>query len=252
MKTILLLLLSVSLNAQCNTTMTARPYLSIPSFLSLYFGNQCISQTIGDTTICVKVARQGVGQVAAFSYSSPNGLPAYVTSVKQYNQACELIENSPMVYPGDDTVVVCYTIQANFIDNFCPYTILAGGLAVDFCGIYAYHSDGELRLRWITCSNIGTEKFEVLHSTDAQSWRVIATQKPEYSTNSKTSNYNLRLPFNHSGINYFVVREKDYNGNFNASEIVFVDVPPMPVPSSGIDILGRQVSNAQYMFYIGK
>ncbi len=252
MKTILLLLLSASLYGQCATSMNARSYLAIPNFLSLYFSGQCISQSMGDTTICVKVARQGVGQVAAFSYSSPSGQPAFVTSIKQYNSACELIENSPMVYPGNDTVTVCYTISAVLIDNFCPYTILAGGLAVDFCGIYAYHSDGELRIRWITCSNVGTEKFEVLQSTDAQNWRVIATQVPEYSTNSKQSNYNLRIPFNISGINYFVVREKDYNGNFTASEIVFVDIPQAKVPSSGIDILGRQVSNSNYMFYIGR
>jgi hypothetical protein len=155
-----------------------------------------------------------------------------------------------MIPAGTDTITICYTIQAVLIDNFCPYTVLAGGLAVDWCGIYSYYSDGDVRVRWITCSNSGTSKFEVITSTDAVNWRTIREVSPQLETNSKESEYNVSIPFDNSGINYFAVREIDVNGKVNVSDIVYCEVPHTEKKQSGYDILGRSVSNSQYMYYV--
>ena len=250
MKTILLLLLSITASAQCNTSRIAQSYFALPSFFGLYFSNQCISGSIRDTTICVKVVKTNQTQLAAFSYSSPSGQPAFVTSVSQYNNQCIYIGEGTMIPGGTDTVTVCYTIQAQLIDNFCPYTVLAGGLAVDWCGIYCYYSDGDVRLRWITCSNSGTSKFEVITSTDAISWTKLREVRPILETNSNQSEYNIAIPFDKGGINYFAVREIDVNGKVNMSEIVFCEVPYTEKRQSGYDILGRSVSNTQFMYYV--
>jgi hypothetical protein len=249
--TILAIMLISYTYAQCEATRILNSYIAIPGFFNLYFTGQCVSQSISDTTICVKVARTNQGQVAAFSYSSPSGQPAYVTSVKQYIN-CELIDDTPYIEQGSDTVTVCYTIQAQLIDNFCPYTVLSGGLAVTWCGIYAYHSDSELHLRWLTCSNIGTNCFEVIHSVDGSTWNKIATVTPYQSTNSSLSNYNVTIPFNIGGQHYFAVRELDYNGNAHISEIVYVDIPYISAPQGGYDLLGRRVNDNSFMFYLPK
>lgn len=252
MKTLILILLSLTASAQCSTTRFAQPYLGLPSFFGLYFNNQCISGSIRDTTICIKVAKTNQTQVVAFSYSSPSGQPAFVTSIKQYNAQCIYIGDGTMIPAGTDTMTICYTIQAQLIDNFCPYTVLSGGLAVDWCGIYSYYSDGDVRVRWITCSNSGTSKFEVITSTDAVNWRKLREVYPELETNSKQSEYNISIPFDNVGINYFAVREIDVNGKTHISDIVYCDVPYVEKKQSGYDILGRSVSNTQFMYYISQ
>jgi hypothetical protein len=250
MKTLLFLFMSLSAMAQCETERFAQSYIAIPSFFSLYFNDQCISQPLTDTTVCVKVARTTQGQVAAFSYSSPNGTPAFVTEVKQYDNTCTFIESGSLIPAGTDTVTVCYTIQANFIDNFCPYTILAGGLAVDWCGQYAYYTDN-LHVRFTTCSNSGTEKYEIIQSTDGYNWRVIQTIAPKDETTSTESDYNLTMCFHNPGLNYFAIREHDLNGGVNVSDVFYCEIPyPLNPKTSNFDILGRQVQSNTFMFYV--
>lgn len=253
MKALFLLMTFIATSAmgQCNVTRTAQPYLALPSFFGLYFSGQCVSGVIRDTTICVKVKRVNQGQVAAFSYSSPSGLPAFVTSVKQYNAACIHIADGTLIPAGTDTITVCYTIQASLIDNFCPYTVLAGGLAVDWCGIYAYYSEGNIKLRFETCSNSGTKRFDVITSSDAQNWVSVLGVNPVQETKSTLTDYNVCFPAHRSGMNYYAVRETDVNGHTKVSDIVYVDVPTKPI-EQGYDLLGRPSSNANYMFYLRK
>ena len=251
MRTLLLILISLSLNAQCETNRIANSYLALPSFFGLYFSGQCIEGNMGDTTICVKVPRLSVGQVAGFSYSSPSGEPAFVDSVIQYDSGCNVIEYSPLIAQGSDTVTVCYKIRTALIDNFCPYMIQATGLAVDWGGIYAYHSDRMIHLRWITMSNTGTKEFQVIYSKDAQMWQTIYVTGPKQTNSSSEWNYNVSLPFNQGGDNYFAVREIDYNGGVSVSDIVYVRIDYPSKEKSNFDILGRRVDSNKFMYYVG-
>lgn len=226
--------------------------MSLPSFFSLYLTNQCVSGTIRDTTICVKVPRKNVGQLAAFSYSSPSGAPAFVTSVKQYNSACIMIDNTTAIAPGTDTITVCYTIQTTLIDNFCPYMIQLGSLAVTFCGVYAYHSEGILHVRWLTCSNAGTRKFDIIESPDAINWRTLYTQAPYVETNSNLSDYNIPLNYNQGGDHYIAIRETDVNGDVTLSDVVYVNIENRVQQNGSYDLLGRIVTQGSNQFYFIK
>lgn len=250
MRTLLFLLLTLSVNAQCETDRTANSYLAIPSFFGLFFAGECISENLSDTTICVKVPRLSVGQVASFSYSSPNGQPAFVDSVIQYDATCTPIEYSPMIDSGSDTITVCYQIRANLIDNFCPYMIQAGGLAVDWGGIYAYHNNGSIHIQFMTMSNAGTKQFEVIHSKDAQMWQTLAILPPKQVTTSTESHYNMNFPFNQGGDNYFAIREVDYNGGVSVSDVVYVRIEYPSKEISNFDILGRRVDSDKFMYYV--
>jgi hypothetical protein len=250
MRTILFLLISLVSTAQCEIERIGTAYLDIPGFFNLYFTDQCISQNMSDTTICIKVPRQAQGQVAAFSYSSPNGAPAFVTEVRQYDSSCEFIEFGTLIGSGTDTITVCYDIQATLIDNFCPYMILAGGLSVEWCGIYAYYDNG-VHVRFLTCSNSGTLRYEVIHSIDAMNWQVVGGCLPRQETSSRDADYNLTINFHQGGDNYFAIREYDVNGGVNVSDIVYLNIPyPQAKENGNFDLLGRQVNSSRFMYYV--
>jgi hypothetical protein len=250
MRFLFLLLLTTNLAAQCETTRTGRAYLGLPSFFSLYFSGQCVERNMGDTTICVKFPPQSVGQVAGFSYSSPSGQPAFVTAINQYRTDCELIEQSPLIYPSTDTVVVCYTIDAVLIDNFCPYAILSNGLAVEFCGIEAEYQQNFIRLHFATCSNAGTLRYEVIVSSDLMNWRTIYALQPEQVNSSDITDYNLSIPYSVGGLQYIAVREVDYEGRTTVSDIVVLIVPEVVRNTGAFDLLGRSVNNSNYLYIV--
>jgi len=251
MKPIMLfLLLSASAFGQCNTNRFMQPYLALPSFFGLYFANQCISGAIRDTTICVKIPRTNQGQIAAFSYSSPSGQPAFVTAVKQYNGACIFIENGTLIQAGSDTVTVCYTIQAQLIDNFCPYAILSPGLSVEFCGVEAEYEQNFIQMHFATCSNTGTLKYEIIVSSDLINWRTIYELQPDQVNSSDLTDYNLSIPYTVGGLQYLAVREVDYEGRTNVSDPVVLIVPDIVRSNQGFDILGRSVTNSNYIYIV--
>lgn len=250
MRTILLILLSLSLNAQCETNRIATAYLAIPGFFNLYFSGQCIEQNMSDTVICIKVPQLAQTQIAAFSYSSPDGAPAFINEIRQYDSNCELFEVGTMIDSGADTITVCYDIRTDLIDNFCPYMILSGGLSVEWCGIYAYY-DEYVHVRFTTCSNAGTYKYDVIWSKDAVNWMNIIEVEPYQETSSKDSDYNLKTNYFQAGDNYYAVRETDLNGTVSVSDIVYVNVPYIATSSgNGYDLLGRQVGDGKFMYFV--
>lgn len=254
MKTLLTILATTLFSlatAQCETNIYTNSYWSIPGFFNLYFTGQCLSEPISDTTICVRVPRTNQSQVVAFSYSSPNGAPAFVTEIRQYADGCNLIEYGTLIESGTDTITVCYDIQTELIDNFCPYTILSGGLAVEWCGIYAYFSDNQVHIRFMTCSNSGTLRYDIIRSNDAINWTKVGGLLPRVQTSSTLAEYNSHIPFNVGGDNYFAIREYDVNGGVSVSDIVYVNIPyPVSGENAKFDILGRIGASNSYMYYV--
>lgn len=250
MRLIALLLLPLFASGQCETDRTGRAYMAIPSFFSLYFNGQCIERFMSDTTICVKYPPNSVGQVAGFSYSSPSGQPAFVTSVKQYNEACELIAVSPQIYPSTDTITVCYNIQAALIDNFCPYAILMPGLAVEFCQLSNKYEQNFLTVDWATCSNSGTALFYVMVSDDLVKWDVMANVYPHYTNWSDILYYTAQFYFTKPGMHYVKVVELDYNGVETSSEALPFNVPYTVLNHPQFDIIGRKIHDASYKYYV--
>lgn len=248
--TLITLLFSLISTSQCEIDRIGTAYLAIPGFFNLYFNGQCIEQNMSDTVICIKVPRLAQTQVAAFSYSSPNGAPAFVNEIRQYDSNCELIEIGSMIDSGTDSITLCYDIQTELIDNFCPYLILSGGLAVEWCGIYAYY-DQYVNVRFVTCSNIGTDRYDVIWSKDAMNWQTIVEVEPYLETSSKDSDYKIKTNYYQAGDNYYAIREVDLNGKMNVSDIVYVNVPYIAASSgNGYDLLGRQVGSGKFMYYV--
>jgi hypothetical protein len=250
--TLILFAALTAATAQCNVR-TAPTFLALPSFFGLFLNGHCVSQNMADTTICVKFPPTATGRVAAFSVSSPNGSPAFITSYAQYNEQCVFISNSPLIWPSSDTTTVCYTIQTALIDNFCPYALQVSGLAVEWCGVSATMAGAYIDIRFSTCSNTGTDKFLIQASHDLITWQSFGKVPAQYPNHPDRLNYQVTLPPCIAGEQYIRIVEVDLNGNIQPSEPVFLSVPAPAVTTKGsFDILGRAISaDSPYLYRVG-
>lgn len=240
--------------AQCDTVWPGSSFLAFPSFFALYNTGRCISQPMGDTTLCVRYAQNPNSmQRVYFSYSSPTGQPAFVTGTRVYDSDCVYLGPGPDIPAGNDTFTVCYTIQAELIDNFCPYAIIMNALAVEWCGISCAVNNGMLRVDWKTCSNSNTDRFDVIVSTDAMNWIRVGSLSPKMINNSGLTDYTVSFPYHNPGMNYVAIREVDLNGNISVSDLCYFECPVVSNQKSSYDLSGRLGGNnsgLNYMWYI--
>ena len=235
-------------NAQCDSANVVKSFWGFPSFNLLNNTGQCISANITDTTICVKVKKILATQQARFSYSSPFGSPLIVNEIRQYNSDCIFIGYGNLIDAGIDSVVICYDISSELIDNFCPYALIISPLAVEFCGLSAVMGAELLRVEFKTCSNANTDRFELIISKDLINWTVAETIQPQIENNSNQSVYNIETNNFDNGINYLAIREIDLNGNATLSEIAYFECRnKKETIKSYYDLSGRVVSgNTQF------
>jgi hypothetical protein len=235
-------------NAQCDSANVIKSFWGFPSFNSLNNTGQCISANITDTTICVKVKKILATQQARFSYSSPFGSPLIVNEIRQYNSDCIFIGYGNLIDAGIDSVVICYSISSELIDNFCPYALIISPLAVEFCGLSAVMGSELLRVEFKTCSNANTDRFELIISKDLMSWTVAETIQPLIENNSSQSVYNVETNNFDNGLNYLAIREIDLNGNVTLSDITYFECRNKKETfKSYFDLSGRLVSgNTQF------
>ena len=250
MKTLLFLLLSTAAFGQrCDSIRAVRNYLSFPSFNTLFNTGQCISGEISDTTICVKVPQNPARFQRMFaSFSSPTGEPFSITSFEVYDTDCTFLGFGRDIPAGNDTLVVCYTIQTELIDNFCPYALLMTPLAVQWCGISCQTTqNGAMVVSWQTCTNSNTDRFEIALSTDAVNWQTVGIVPPVSVNTSTLQSYTVTLPSCLPGNNYVVVREVDLNGNVSVSDICHSFNPyPNAKFIRPYDLSGRVASGGQF------
>jgi len=234
---VLAIVSTVPSTAQC-ATVNAPSFNAIPSFFSLYLNDHCISQNLSDTVVCVRFPPSAVGRVATFSYSSPNGSPAFVTEYKQYNQLCEYMGSSPLIWPSADTTTVCYTVETALIDNFCPYALNASGLSVQWCSFSATVIERNINVKFSTCSNQGTHRFFIQTSKDLITWNYLGFINAKYPNSSTELFYDATFPASLVGDQYVRILEVDLGNKKQPSDPVFVTVPDsekQPV----YDIAGR-------------
>lgn len=252
MKTILFLFAFLTFanigKTQCDSAKVVKSFWGFPSFNSLNNTGQCISANITDTTICVKVKQILATQQARFSYSSPFGSPLIVNEIRQYNSDCFFIGYGNLIDAGIDSIVICYDISSELIDNFCPYSLIISPLAVEFCGLSAVMGAQFLNVEFKTCSNTNTDRFELIISKDLISWNISEIIQPQIENNSKESVYNIQTNNFDNGINYLAIREIDLNGNATVSEIAYFECKNKKDKfESFFDLSGRSVSgNTQF------
>jgi hypothetical protein len=109
-------------------------------------------------------------------------------------------------------------------DDPCSSGIVLNPLPVELTAFQAnqerFH---QVQLEWVTASEENNAMFSVEHSTDARNFVEIA--KVEGQGNSNIEYYYSHTDkFPDSGINYYRLKQIDFDGTFSYSEIISIDV----------------------------
>jgi len=134
-------------------------------------------------------------------------------------------------------------IDSPFFDaNFCEYwgvdtdgcSLLADGvgcnyvpsiLPIQLVELSAYVQDrGEVVLEWITASEIMSEKFEIEWRSEFEHTFKRIGETPASGHSQAFQNYNFKHTAPPNGINYYRLKQLDYDGNFYYSHIVAAQV----------------------------
>ncbi len=128
-------------------------------------------------------------------------------------------------------------------------------LPVELIEFNAHKMEKEVVLNWITASELNNDYFEVQKSFDGVQFEVMEKIKGG-GTNNSTLYYSTidRKPF--EGLNFYRLRQVDYNGDFEFSKIVQVDfsksvanrfqVYPNPVSDLVYVVFNSEVSSASF------
>lgn len=139
------------------------------------------------------------------------------------------------------------------VTSFSPFTLAssdaANPLPIDLLSFTANKEGEDVRLDWITASEINNDYFTIERSSDATNFTEILRQSGAGNSNQQLSYVDYdRSPM--SGVNYYRLKQTDYNGAFTYSQIVAVDFSndapsggvftlfPNPVKDGAVSIIG--------------
>ena len=131
-------------------------------------------------------------------------------------------------------------------------------LPVEFLNFDARQNDNTVILHWATATEVNNKGFEVERSRDGRQWEKLGFING-FGTSSDTHNYKYIDKTPLSGTNYYRLRQVDFDGNFDYSEVKsvrlnsnkpsvqlypnpanhFVKISGLPVETSSIQITNQ-------------
>ena len=112
-------------------------------------------------------------------------------------------------------------------------------LPVELLGFEGYYEDSSTKLNWSTATEQNNDYFEVQHSINGKDYQVIGEVNGAGNSVS-IIDYTFEDRYPKAGINYYRLRQVDYDGNFEYSpviSVVTVDEESLhfyPNPSKGL------------------
>lgn len=94
-------------------------------------------------------------------------------------------------------------------------------LPIELVSFEAILKEREVILEWVTASELNNERFEIEHSIDGRVFTKIGTVAGQ-GTSNVTNSYTMIHPTPAAGINYYRMKQVDFDGNFEYSEIINV------------------------------
>lgn len=99
-----------------------------------------------------------------------------------------------------------------------PSLTTSSNLPILLSSFSAAKENGIVKLQWTTATEQNSDRFEVEKSKDANSWKTIATVKGN-GTSNKVHNYSSYDESPLIGVNYYRLKQYDFDGNFSLSEV---------------------------------
>jgi hypothetical protein len=116
-----------------------------------------------------------------------------------------------------------FTLQWNGLTDFSDFTAAGNNvpLPVELISFDAKQQGRDVLVSWVTASETNNDRFEVEHSPDGNDFNRIGTVNG-HGTTSATHAYSLLDKNPSEGINYYRLRQIDYDGTEDVSDPVAV------------------------------
>ena len=105
----------------------------------------------------------------------------------------------------------------------CVYNTAGVLLPVELVNFEAYILDQGINLTWRTATETNNEGFEIQRSSDAKNWKPLYFQ-PGAGTTAEPQKYSYLDQEALPGINYYRLKQIDYSGKFEFSEVVSAEM----------------------------
>ncbi len=192
-------------------------YTDFVSVYTLLNGDDCSAKAIeplpagvitpgGDTSILP-------GDSLSLSFV-PNAALSYIWSTGQ--TASTIYVNAPGIYSlttfyGNG----CQTVNSILITEANP-------LPVTYLYFDAFQDGENVEVRWITATELNCDYFNVERSFDLENWITLSSVEGAGNSNTLTE-YAFSDVKPSSGLNYYRLKQVDYNGEFSYSLVIAVD-----------------------------
>lgn len=192
-------------------------YADFVSVYTLLNGDDCSAKAIeplpagnitpgGDTSILP-------GDSLSLSFV-PNPALSYVWSTGQTNST--IYVNTPGIYSlttfyGNG----CQTVNSILITEANP-------LPVSYLYFDVFQEAELVEVKWATATELNCDYFNIERSSDLDEWNILASMKGAGNSNTLTE-YTFTDYKPMSGLNYYRLKQVDYNGEFSHSLVIAVD-----------------------------
>lgn len=136
-----------------------------------------------------------------------------------------------------DKIVITASDLANLGIDDINWTL--NPLPVELISFYAHKENDLLNLKWTTASEINNEKFEIEESNDSRKFQKIGEVKGN-GTTTEQQKYSFKIKDPKNGISYYRLKQIDFDGKFEYSNIISVsitnhdEISISPNPTKGI------------------
>lgn len=164
----------------------------------------------------------------------------------------------PLAVSTGDQYIICFS---NYSSATTTVPLDFGGTAVVGCfplmlpvelvSFSAVETNGMAELQWTTLSESNNDFFEVLHEDALGNWKTIGVIDGNGTTQAASNYLHLhRAP--HNGLNYYRLKQVDFNGVFAYSEIEVVRIEGgnyfiYPNPNTGKFVCKAPVANIKIL-----
>ena len=137
--------------------------------------------------------------------------------------------NTITVYAGFESGDVTVTVTSNCgsASDTQPVTAfedcgLINPLPVELISFEGASSNAGIALEWATASEKNNDRFEVQRSQDGRNFETVGTVKGNGSTSAR-HNYTFLDKAAKNGLNYYRLRQVDFNGDNEFSKVISID-----------------------------
>jgi len=161
--------------------------------------------------------------------SSYCGGGMYSFNYTLYNTSCGVIQTGSIftnnaitgLVPGTN-YRICYTFQTacSTVGSIYPYIYTTSTvLPVELLYFDAWASDKQVDLYWSTGSEINSQEFVIEKTTDGSIFEELA-HIPAAGNSSVTNHYKASDTVPSDGVNYYRLKQVDYDGSFTYSKLI--------------------------------